>query len=113
MIHLRIMEKGESVTVKRKGTPTFYKGKASDKGLGSSFTVIGSVQPLTGNDLLRLTEGERTRENYWFFTKSEVKVKDHVVRNSEQFEVETVEHWVSYSFSYYKARMVKKNAERV
>lgn len=69
-----------------------------------TFEVRASIQPLTGEQLLRLPEGERTRERIIIFTaaqlrttrQSEVAMADRVAYRGEQFEVESVEAWAGY-----------------
>ena len=73
-------------------------------GPSDTFKVRAMIQPMTGEQLLRLPEGERTRERIVIFTaeqlrttrQSEVAMADRVAYRGEQFEVESVEAWAGY-----------------
>lgn len=39
--------------------------------------IIASIQPLSPFEIQALPEGERTRRNWWLYTKSDVRILDH------------------------------------
>lgn len=75
--------------------------------------VLGSVQPMTSDEIVSIPEGDRTRERYRFYSAAPLKniktVKlqkgDLVLINDEQFEVEKVDHWPNHG----KAIVVRVN----
>jgi hypothetical protein len=64
------------------------------------FQVTGCMQPLGPRELMRLPEGERSRERLKFFTTTELRVTiaggplcDRVTYRGASYEVESVEPW--------------------
>ncbi len=74
---------------------TYAKGEWQDA--SSTDTIIkGSIQPLSGNELLQLEEGERTRELRKIYTFEELKTasegadqteSDIIIYNGQEYEV--------------------------
>ena len=68
------------------------------------------MQPVSGNELLQVPEGDRNRQVLNVFSqKFEIKKDDIVIRNGDEFEVRTVENWNQLSLSHFFARIVKKD----
>jgi len=97
-----LMQMGETLSITRYTKWEYVKGRPQAE-KADGIIVKGSVQPLTGSEILKLEEGERTREHYWCWTKGDIKKKDLVTFNSNCFEVQVVEDWLNHK----KARMVK------
>jgi hypothetical protein len=80
----------------------------------STFEIVASIQPASGEDLVRVPEGVRTRELVTVFTPTELQVKnapagteaDRVAYKGATYEVQTVEKW-DESGSYYRAVAAK------
>lgn len=101
----------ESLTVKR----DLNLGKYGSDGYPKqqkfeTFTFTGSVQPISGLEILQVPEGDRTRQVMNVFTSFELKGEDLVVRDGVDYEVRTVEKWVQLSLAHFKARIVRKDA---
>ncbi len=102
-------------------SPGSYGADAEDGryrfGATHTFRVRASIQPLTGEELLRLPEGERTRERIVVFTARRLKTAtqaeaasaDRVEYQGNQFEVESVESW-NERFSYFRCIAAKIEA---
>lgn len=66
-----------------------------------TFAIMATVEPLDGNDLLLLAEGERTREAIRIYTASELltvdtrktRSADVVTYLGKKFEVHSVKKW--------------------
>lgn len=75
--------------------------------------VLGSVQPMTADELVSIPEGDRTRERYRFYSikalknakVSKLQKGDRIDIDGELFEVEKVEHWLNHG----KAIVVRVN----
>ncbi len=84
------------------------------RGTAHTFRVRASVQPLSGGELLRLPEGERTRERIVVFTARRLKTAsqqgessaDQIEYQRNRFEVELVESW-NERFGYYRCVAAK------
>jgi hypothetical protein len=81
-------------------TPGTTTGGVYQEGATQSFVLTGCVQPLGSRDLLRLPEGERSRERVKLYTTTELRVataggslSDRVVYRGATYEVESVEPW--------------------
>jgi hypothetical protein len=86
-------------------------------GTSSTFTISASVQPARGRDLLRLPEGQRTREVIAIFTATALQTAaapggataDAITFQGSQYEVQTVEYWFQAG-GFYKALALKVQA---
>lgn len=77
-------------------------------------TFKGMAVPLTGNEILQVPEGDRTRKNLNIFTAFELEHADIVIRNDERFEVQATEDWTMQGIciQFYKTRVVKVDVAR-
>lgn len=87
---------GEPVTVARNQACAVYVDGKLTTPPEFTFTATGSVQPLGGRDLLLVPEGDRYKEQLWFFTASKLKMKDRVTRCGINYQVQAVEDWTAY-----------------
>lgn len=97
----RIIGHDEMVTLFR-GTVSFVDGKPVAQREAKSL-IRGTVQPLTGRDLLLVPEGDRTKEQYWFWTECNVMLMDRIERCGVNFQVQGVQNWGSFN----QARMMR------
>lgn len=99
-------------TVRRAPPATFVSGR---RAIGSSYEiqVVASVQPLTGRELMRLPEGERTRERMVVFTadalhtQSDDHAGDEIIIDGDVWEVERVENWSTLG-GYWRSFVVRR-----
>lgn len=102
----QLIAKGQKLQVTRSKGTDFEKGRPVSRGV-EAYAIKGNIQPLTGAELLRLDEGQRTRDRANIWTQFSLAVKDIITWNGIRFEVEAVENWQSY----YKARVAKIDVE--
>jgi hypothetical protein len=95
-------------SVERPGVTT-YSGGVATESASTTFKIKGNAQPLTGNELLQLPEGDRQRQNMKLYTKTELQVNDLVTIDSgNAFEVQNVEDWTrQIRLPHYKARIMR------
>lgn len=55
--------------------------------------IVASVQPLSGQEVLLLPEGDRLRHPLWVYTKFAIQVDDIVIRNGSNHKTIKVENW--------------------
>jgi hypothetical protein len=75
-----------------------------ERGAVETFSILASMQPVTGLNLVRLPEGQRTREHVTIFTETKLQTADArigvpadvVSWNGFSYEVQTVEAWDSF-----------------
>lgn len=91
-------------TVHRRAAAVYVHGRAQ-AGVDSTIQIVASVQPVTGNDLLRLPEGRRSVETRVLFTATELRAggqgkdheADHVEMDGERWEVQLAEKWPAFT----------------
>lgn len=105
------------LTVKRRATGDydatgFFKVSGSD----TEFTIIASVQPMTGSEMLLLPENRRELETKKIFTSTELygiekgngTNADLVTIDGSDFEVIKVYPWKNNIISHYKILVAKR-----
>jgi hypothetical protein len=95
-------------TVTRTATGTKVKGRYTE-GTPTTFEISAVVQPLGGRELLRLPEGEKTRERLVVFTTTPLfsgDVPDKLSIGADTWQVENVEDWQAHG-GFLKATVVK------
>lgn len=105
---------GTQVTVTRTVAGTYVKG-VHQPGESSSFGITASVQPASGRDLLRLEEGQRTRETITVFTPDDLRTTDEATGTpadriewqGSTYEVQVVENWTPGRFRKALAQRVE------
>ena len=81
-------------------------------GVATTFTVLGSLQPLSGREVDRLPEGAREREGMALWTTTELRGKlqtsepDTVTVDGEAYEVQNVQRWDTLG-NYYRAVILR------
>lgn len=94
-------------SVERPGA-TSYSGGVGSKAVSTTFTIKGNAQPLNGNELLQLPEGDRQRQNLKLYTKTLLQINDIVTVDGIPFEVQNVEDWTrQIRLPHYRARIMK------
>ena len=101
----------ETITVKR-STDSFVKGR-SVKGTPTTFTKKANIQPLKGNEILQLPEGDRERENMKCYLPFKLQGNDEVIRaDGRKYEVQESENWnVFGKLQHFKARIMLKERQ--
>lgn len=103
----RLINFDETLTVSRQGSQlgvdiSFIDGKPVALHDPVQFTVICTIQPLTGRDLILLPEGDRYKEQLYMWvddknSEDKVKLNDIIVRPPGNYQAQAVEQWGSYS----------------
>ena len=76
-------------------------------------SILGSIQPLGGKDIVRIPEGDRTRQRLKVYSSDKalisrdiiLKEADELCIGCDKFQVESVEYWPEF----YKLIVVKMN----
>lgn len=99
-----LIQNAEVVTIRRREAGKFYKGKWITSNRFEEFEVEGSFQPTSGRETLQLPEGDRTKSHVSFYSKFQVKRDDIIERNGEQYEVQILNNWDTFTVAI--ARLV-------
>jgi len=104
------------LTVRRKATGTFVKGRYVPSSTETVLTIAGcSLQPMGAKELELLPEGFRTKQVVKVYTPEELRTADaeagheadRVEYKGETFEVHSVEDWDDHG-RFWKAICVKQ-----
>lgn len=96
-------------TVTRYGAGSYVEGEHTE-GTASTFDIKASVQPMSGRELMKLPEGERTQDNLVVLTASELRTRegtaqaDRLSIDGATYEVLGVEDWYSEG-GFYRAHV--------
>ena len=93
---------GKPLTVTRYAAGSYSNGNYVN-GATSTFSIIMSVQPINGRELIYLPEGQRTRQFLTGYTETLLQTAnqeagtkaDVVAYNGRNYEVQRVEYWES------------------
>lgn len=103
---------GEQVLVMRDDLPqSVVNGVIVPASNLREFSVIASVQPLRGQELLMFPETDRIRQSVRLYSYSELKIIDEALKTKADyvqwrnilFEIVSVETWVDGDFVYFKS----------
>ncbi len=98
----------QSLTVTRSAAATYTTGGKLVAPVTSTFTIVASVQPAPGKQLMRLPEGLRNQDVLQVFTATEIRTAqsgvtaDVVAIGSGSYQVESVKDW-SLAGGFYDA----------
>ena len=105
-----------SFTLKRKSTATTYVNGKAVPGSTATSTIVASIQPLSGQEMLLLPEARRTSQAVVIYTATPLRVAnsvagldaDIITYSGSDYEILSCEPWQSDVISHYKAVGVKK-----
>lgn len=111
---------GRPLTVIRYAAGAYGSNGAYQPGATSTLSIVMSVQPLNGRELMLLPEGERTKQYVRGYTNTQLytaqqsssKKADRISVDGVTFEVQKIEKWESASMSiqpYWKVVMAEVN----
>jgi hypothetical protein len=117
---INIFAPADNLTLKRVTGPSDIVDGIYQNAARGSVTFTGSVQPITGRELLDLPEAQRTREPKMVITETELKTLDKtagtaadiVEYEGEDYEVTKVEalaEWDGAGLAHYEVTMLKKD----
>lgn len=106
---------GKYYTVTRPNTDGSYSeiDGVFQPGPTKTLSILGSLQPMSPEDLVSVPEGDRTTERFRFYSQVPLKnldapalrLGDMVDVDGVNYRVETVEHWQKFT----KAVIVRNN----
>ena len=95
--------------VQRKAEGSYTNG-VFNEGASSIFTVKGNCQPVSGDDILQIPEGDRKRQLLKIYTEDELMVNDIVTVDGKEFEAHPVENWARQErLNHYKTILILKD----
>jgi hypothetical protein len=104
----------QTFTVTRYAAGTYTEG-GYVAGTTSTFSIKASVQPVKGQELMRLPEGERLRDYLAVYTDTQLrslqddKAPDRISIEGYTYEVVAVDDWMTEG-GYVKALVARVNA---
>jgi hypothetical protein len=107
--------KTDDITVKRFSKGKLVKGVFKE-GAKTESTIIGAVVPISGQELLRLSEGQRTREGIKvytdepLFTAEDGKSPDIICLRGKEYQVQDVKSWLYSDLPYYRSLAIRIEA---
>lgn len=97
-----------TINISRRAAGSIGSDGHTTEGAQSIFSNVAvDVQPIKGNEVLQLPEGDRKKENIWIFSSTQLLVDDMVTYKTIKYEVQTSEDWTDFKISYYRARATK------
>jgi hypothetical protein len=102
-----------SHTVTRQSPGTYVQGRYTP-GTESTFTVVASVQPVTGRDLQDLPEGQYANEVKKLYTAVELRTRhpdsepDRINIYGETYTVIQVNRWDGFGDKHYKVLVSRR-----
>lgn len=93
--HSRIMNCDETVQIKRAGTVEWIDGKNVEIG-STTLDARVNIQPVDGQTLLLMPEADRTKEMYFVFTQTPLKLHDKVYWRGGTYRFQNIEQWGSF-----------------
>lgn len=102
----------EPITVLRLGAPTLdlETGRYSDP-IVEEVIIQGSIQPVSGEDLVKVPEGYRAEDMKMLFAHVELEELDKVLFKNKTYRVEGKDDWdvISAPLRHYKYVLLKEN----
>lgn len=99
-------------TVTRRAPDTRVQGRTVE-GSESTFSIVASVQPVSGRELRDLPEGERGDETIVIYTVTEVRSganPDEIEVDGSRFVIVKCERWKSFGAQHFRAYAARKDA---
>ena len=82
----------------------------------STLSIVASIQPLSGRDLLILTDAERAEETRWLYTVTPLLTlaatnePDVVSVDGVAWVVKTIERWDDPDGTFYRCKIARRTA---
>lgn len=94
-----IINDGEDVVVTRRDPGVFRRGRHIPAVTFEEFIARCSIQPASGREVLQVPENDRQKRILSIHTAFKMKTNDIMTRDGEDFEIQIVEDWGSYTKS--------------
>jgi len=99
----------ETYAVKRTATGSYTDG-IFVAGAVTNLTVKGNCQPVSGNEILQISEGDRKRQVIKIYTTEELMLNDIVTVDNKEFEAHPIENWSRQGkLQHYKTFLMLKD----
>lgn len=105
----------KAFTIERQAPGTFVNGKPVP-GAITNMTIMATVQPLSGDEILLMPEGERKSQYVTIFTDTLLNAPstspvgfyaDTILAFGQKYKVLVVEPWQSDVINHYKCKAIK------
>lgn len=104
------------ISVKRYPAAAMAKGRYQAV-TPTTFTIVASIQPMGGDEILMLPEGDREKEVLSLFTETELRVadqdnkteSDRVAWEGSDYEVIKVRPWKMGALDHYECVIARVN----
>lgn len=97
----------EKITITRKTGGTYTNGHRDNTSqVSTDIKAKASIQELTGAEILQLPESDRRRHTLYFYSTTEIKGNDIILRESKgkKYEILAAQDWSDFDIGYYRAR---------
>jgi len=91
-----INQDDEKITILRRPQGKYVSGRHV-LGVEETFEAFASVQPITGVEILQISEGDRKRSHFKIYTTFQVEDNDVVIHDGKRYEVRKAENWDTYT----------------
>lgn len=92
-----LLRNAEMLTIRRREAGKFYKGRWKSSNRFEEFEALCSFQPVSGRETMQLPEGDRTKSHVKVYTEFALKRDDIIERNGEEFEVQILNNWGTFT----------------
>jgi hypothetical protein len=93
----QLVKDAEIVVIRRREKGKFYRGKWVGSNRFQEWEARASFQPVSGRETLQLPEGDREKVHVKVYTDFAVKRDDIIERKDEQYEVQVLNNWGTFT----------------
>jgi len=104
-----IIKDGEKITIRRRESGRYYKGRWRTSNRYEEFEAQASFQPMSGRETMQLPEGDRLKSHVKVYTKFNLKRDDIIERGEEEYEVQVLLNWGTFTKAIARLVDVKRN----
>lgn len=90
-----IRRRGGPITITRPVPLTVVDGYVLASGPAPTVTVIGTIQPLSGQELRNLPPGQNAIDWRSVWALSEIKLRDRITVDGQLFTIEHIDDWAA------------------
>ena len=95
--------------VTRKATGSYPNGVYAE-GPTTNFNITGNCQPVSGDEILQIAEGDRKKQILKLYSSTELRKNDVVTVDNKPFEANPVEDWTRQGrLQHYKIILILKD----
>ena len=95
--------------VKRTAEGSYTNG-VHNSGSVTNLTIKGNCQPVSGDDIIQLSEGDRKKQLLKIYTEEELKVNDVVTVDGKPYEAHPAKNYTRQNrLNHYKTILILKD----